>query len=69
MARQLALVYLYGIAPGVYEPLFPAFVVEWDPERLSCGISFSSEHVIGEYNSPSPPERRYALRAVQQRLH
>ena len=34
MTRQLPLIYFYGIAPGVYEPLFPAFVVEWNPEEL-----------------------------------
>jgi putative restriction endonuclease len=69
MTRQLPLIYFYGIAPGLYEPLFPAFVVEWDPEKLSCGLSFSSEINVPGYNSAPPPERRYALRTIHQRLH
>jgi putative restriction endonuclease len=69
MTRQLPLIYFYGVAPGVYEPLFPAFAVEWDSEKLSCGLSFSGEIDMPGYASASAPERRYALRAVQQRLH
>jgi putative restriction endonuclease len=51
MTRQLPLIYFYGIAPGVYEPLFPAFVVEWNPEKLSCGLSFSGEIDMPGYES------------------
>jgi hypothetical protein len=38
MKRQLPLIYFYGVAPGAYEPLFPAFVADWNPEKLSCGL-------------------------------
>lgn len=69
MTRQLPMIYFYGIAPGVYEPLFPAYVVDWDPENLSCGLSFSGETDMPGYNSAPAPERRYALRSVQRRLH
>ena len=69
MTRQVPLIYFYGIAPGVYEPLFPAFVVEWNPEELSCGLSFSGEIDMPGYESALVPERRYALRTIQQRLH
>jgi putative restriction endonuclease len=69
MVRRLPLIYFYGVAPGVYELLFPAFVVEWNPEKLSCGLSFSSEIDMPGYDPPPAPERRYALRTIQQRLH
>ena len=69
MTRKLPLIYFYGIAPGVYEPLFPAFVVEWNPEKLSCGLSFSGEIDMPGYESAPISERRYALRTIQQRLH
>ena len=70
MERQLPLVYLAGVAPGLYEAVFPAFVVEWDAVRLSCGLSFSAaESSLGMLSAPAAPERRYALRVVQQRLH
>jgi putative restriction endonuclease len=70
MAKQLPLIYFYGVAPGIYEPLFPAFVVDWNPEKLSCGLSFSAELAdLGHWEAPAAPERRYALRTIQQRLH
>jgi hypothetical protein len=70
MAKQLPLIYFYGVAPGIYEPLFPAFVVDWNPEKLSCGLSFSAELAdLGHWEAPTATERRYALRTIQQRLH
>jgi putative restriction endonuclease len=70
MAQQLPLIYFFGVAPALYEPLFPAFVVEWNPTRLSCGLSFQPSFAVGErMSAPTPAERRYALRTVQQRLH
>ena len=70
MMRQLPLIYFFGIAPGLYEPLFPAFVVEWDAKKLSCGLSFSTASVSpAALSAPPVGERRYALRTVQQRLH
>jgi putative restriction endonuclease len=70
MEQQLPLIYFCGVAPGSYEPLAPAFVVEWNPEKLSCGLSFSTEPATtGYWSAPGAPERRYALRTIQQRLH
>lgn len=69
MNEQTPLIYFFGVAPGLYEPLFPAFVTEWRPDQLSCGLSFSSAS-DGDFRVPiPPPERRYAFRTVQQRLH
>lgn len=68
MEQQLPIVYFFGVAPGLYEPLFPAFVTDWRPDALRCGLSFSPG--TADYVAPQePPERRYALRIVQQRLH
>lgn len=70
MNRQLPLIYFYGVAPGIYEPLFPSFIVDWNPQRLSCGLSFSAALASeGRWSAPLAPERRYALRTIQQRLH
>ena len=72
MDDQFPLIYFFGVAPGLYEPLFPAFVSEW----LSL-INFSLRPVVFELvrrrfpraKPLAPPERRYAFRTVQQRLH
>lgn len=70
MIRELPLIYFFGIAPGFYEPLFPAFVTEWNPAKLSCGLSFAPAFSALEPIAPLPiAERRYALRTVRQRLH
>jgi putative restriction endonuclease len=69
MVRQLPLIYFFGVAPGVYEPLYPAYVVEWNPAMLSCGLSFCAPADLAGASPPLAPERRYALRTIQQRLH
>jgi putative restriction endonuclease len=69
MVRQLPLIYFYGVAPAIYEALFPAFVVEWNPAALSCSLSFSAAPHIAGAAPPQAPERRYALRTIRQRLH
>jgi putative restriction endonuclease len=63
------IIYFIGIAPGRYEAELPAFVTAWDPISLKVRVAF------GELDEEriAPPdtalERRYALRAVKQRLH
>lgn len=70
MSRRLPLIYFYGIAPAVYEPLFPAFVIHWDPNFLSCGLSFSGEaDSLAAPAAPDSAERRYTLGLIRQRLH
>lgn len=69
MEEQLPLIYFFGVAPSFYEPLFPAFVTEWQPEKLRCGLSFSATAPTETSISPVPLERRYALRSIRQRLH
>jgi putative restriction endonuclease len=67
--NQIPIIYFLGIAPGRYQALLPAFISSWDPKVLKAHIAFgmSDQEVL------APPataiERRYALRAVQQRLH
>jgi len=69
MEDQLPLIYFFGVAPGFYEPLFPAFVTEWQPEKLRCGLSFSAATPIEASMTEASLERRYALRSIRQRLH
>jgi putative restriction endonuclease len=70
MERQLPLIYFVGVAPGVYEPIFPVFVISWDAYNLRCALSVSApSFAFGFGIEEAVPERRYALRTVQQRLH
>jgi putative restriction endonuclease len=67
LLRALPIIYFYGVAPGLYEALFPIFVVGWDPVSLTCALAVGDEH--RETGIPESDERRYAMRVVKQRLH
>ena len=65
----IPVIYFLGIAPGRYHAIFPAFISRWDANALKACVAFG----VPEQESLAPPEnaleRRYALRAVKQRLH
>jgi len=67
--NQVPVIYFLGIAPGRYQAVFPAFVSGWDASALKARVAFG----VPDQESLAPPanalERRYALRAVKQRLH
>jgi putative restriction endonuclease len=68
-AFRVPLIYFLGVAPGVYQPIFPTFVASVDRDAHKVQITFGTE---GEANVEPPEtsqERRYALRTVKQRLH
>ncbi len=67
--NQIPIIYFLGIAPGRYQALLPTFISGWDGHALNARLSFG----MTDQTVISPPEsvleRRYALRAVKQRLH
>ena len=67
--HQIPIIYFLGIAPGRYQAMLPAFISGWDGSALKARIGFG----LPEESQLAPPatalERRYALRAVKQRLH
>jgi putative restriction endonuclease len=70
---QRPLLYLVGIRPGEYDPLFPAYVVDDDPSTLTAHVSIgapvSVRQPISEVAANFAIERRYHTIAVKQRLH
>jgi len=67
--NRIPVIYFLGIAPGRYQAVLPTFISEWDAGTLKARLAF----VVPDQEGLTPPEsaleRRYALRAVQQRLH
>jgi putative restriction endonuclease len=67
--NQVPIIYFLGIAPGRYQAIVPAFIGGWDRESRRAQIAFG----LSDQTVLAPPateiERRYALRAVKQRLH
>ena len=65
----IPVIYFLGIAPGRYQAMLPAFISGWDANALKALVAFGGP----EQDALVPPEnaleRRYALRAVKQRLH
>ena len=67
--NRVPIIYFLGIAPGRYQAMFPAFISGWDAKTLKARVAFG----VPDEETLAPPEtaleRRYALRAVKQRLH
>jgi hypothetical protein len=67
--NAVPIIYFLGIAPGRYQAMLPAFISGWDAGSLKARVAFG----VPDQETVAPPEnaleRRYALRAVKQRLH
>jgi len=68
--HRIPIIYFLGIAPGRYQAVLPSFIAGWDGKALKARVAFGmpNQEIL-----TAPPEtvleRRYALRAVKQRLH
>ena len=69
MQNQVPVIYFLGIAPGCYQAILPTFIVEWDRQGLKARIAFGAAERDALVVPETAIERRYALRAVKQRLH
>lgn len=69
LENRTPVIYFLGIAPGRYQAVFPAFISGWDPKALKARVAFAGAEEGILMPPESALERRYALRAVKQRLH
>lgn len=70
VAQQVPLIWFFGIAPGVYEPIYPVFVVAEEPELQQFVIAPDEVRGIIVPGTPLDENvRRYVLRQTRQRLH
>lgn len=67
--NQTPVIYFLGIAPGCYQAMLPTFIAGWDGNALKAKIVFGVPDQEDITAPASAVERRYALRAVKQRLH
>jgi putative restriction endonuclease len=63
---QVPVIYFLGVAPGRYSAIWPTFIANFLPGQLKVQLAFGQSV---EQRVPDAPERRYASRLVQQRLH
>ncbi len=79
MARGVPLVYLYGIVPNRYLPVWPVFVVGDDPARLTFHLAVDDARAIDleratrgidiVHDADDAARRRYVTATVRTRLH
>ncbi len=69
MSDRVPIVYFLGIAPGVYQPILPTYVVGWNARELKAQVTFGLQETRAPDYPSTVGERRYALREVKQRLH
>jgi putative restriction endonuclease len=72
MRRRVPMIYFVGIDEGLYDPVFPSYVVGEDPRELAFFVQ-ADEHALLSVESGEVTDatgrRRYVTRLVQQRLH
>lgn len=68
--HRIPIIYFVGAAPGIFTAVVPAYIGRWDPDALKVSVGFGdpAEFDASRY-ADVLPARRYAIRAVQQRLH
>lgn len=69
MEERIPIIYFLGTAPGKYQAIQPAFIVDWDAQHLRARVAFGEGVPAAGQPPATPTERRYALRLVKQRLH
>jgi len=69
LEHRVPLIYFLGIAPGLDEAILPVFIAGWSRETLKARVAFGVPEQAGERVPDTAGDRRYAMRAVKQRLH
>lgn len=68
MHRRAPLAYFYPVARGVYQAVYPVYLVNEDPEAHEFAVDLG-EYTDVEEDATTPLERRYTRRLTLQRLH
>src|ERR1700730_4580998 len=74
MQRSVPVVYLFGITPGRYMPVWPVYIVRDHPEELSFSVAVDAPYMPVSANMRLDPasleaRRAYVTVETQRRLH
>lgn len=69
MRRQVPLAYFYPVDRGVYQAIYPVFLVEEDPAAHEFAVDLGQYIEQDEDGTDTPLDRRYTRRLTLQRLH
>jgi putative restriction endonuclease len=68
MTRRAPMAYFYPVARGVYQAIYPVYLVEEDPQRHEFAVDVGEYPDVAEAGETSL-DRRYTRRLTLQRLH
>lgn len=72
-ADQSPLIYFYAVFSGIYQILYPCYLVDWDATALRCMIAVGSPYEILAAHrgrgAANPIDRRYSTVEAKVRLH
>lgn len=74
MQHQAPLIYLYGLVPGRYLPIWPVYIVCDDPRALAFKVAVDDARLLDlgpriEETLETEARRKYVTRYTRQRLH
>ncbi len=74
MERKVPLIYLYGVMPGRYMPVWPVYIVRDHPAELSFSVAVDAPYMPVLSNFKQDPDslearRAYVTVVTQRRLH
>ena len=68
--RQLPLIWFVGVAPGLYEPIYPVWVVGDDPQKLEFTLALDvGQRLVAPGAQLDGATKAYVERFTKQRLH
>jgi putative restriction endonuclease len=68
--RGLPLIWFFGVAPGVYLPNYPVWLVGDEPERLQFAVALDgAQRLVAPGAAVGDEQRRYVERLTRLRLH
>ena len=75
MAEKAPLIYLYGLVPSQYLPVWPVYIVGDDPSKLTFRVLVGEKSALvmqrhsAMQGADTDPVRRYVTTETQRRLH
>jgi hypothetical protein len=70
MENRLPLIWFFGVGPGLYEPVYPVYLLWEEPNHRQFVIDPDVARGLVSANTPVEKRlRRYILRETRQRLH
>ncbi|GAA1256305.1 HNH endonuclease [Pseudonocardia aurantiaca] len=70
MTEEAPLIWFFGVAPGVYKPIYPVYLLWEEPEQHQFVIDADvARGLVSQGDQITEQVRRYIIRQTKQRLH